>query len=200
MWQLSCSQRYAESLVTTRRWHFLPKSSSHWYPLPCMWAGTQHSSQENTPCSLSPLERGLEHGIPDAGCRARDAGTVRAPDCPRAGGISCQYLAPGNTQPGTQRARCHGPRGHYNPDRPEHTRPGPAPGARYGQGDTSRAPGTDLRAFAYHQAWRNGARPVHCTGDHGRAWGAGDCAECRGPGHDLYPDATPGGPAFSTLV
>ena len=25
-----------------------------------MWAGIQHSSQENTPCSLSPLERGLE--------------------------------------------------------------------------------------------------------------------------------------------
>ena len=25
-----------------------------------MWAGIQHFSQKNTPCSLSPLERGLE--------------------------------------------------------------------------------------------------------------------------------------------
>jgi transposase-like protein len=27
-----------------------------------MWAGIQHSSQENTPCSLSPLERGVKTG------------------------------------------------------------------------------------------------------------------------------------------
>ena len=25
-----------------------------------MWAGIQHSSQKNAPCSLSPLERGLQ--------------------------------------------------------------------------------------------------------------------------------------------
>ena len=31
-----------------------------WIPHPGMWAGRQHSSQENTPCSLSPLERGFK--------------------------------------------------------------------------------------------------------------------------------------------
>src|SRR5215510_11221190 len=35
-----------------------PKSSSHWAPHPCLWAGIPHYSQENTPCSLSHLERG----------------------------------------------------------------------------------------------------------------------------------------------
>src|SRR4029450_6172986 len=55
-----CPQRHAESLVTTHRWHFLSKSSSHWYPHPYMWAGIPHSSQENTPCSLSPLESGMQ--------------------------------------------------------------------------------------------------------------------------------------------
>ena len=28
-----------------------------------MWAGIQHSSQENTPCSLSPLERGVQDKV-----------------------------------------------------------------------------------------------------------------------------------------
>src|SRR5215470_6438569 len=59
MLQPSCSQRHAESLVTTHREHFLPKSSSNWYLHPCMRAGIQHASQENTTCSLSPLERGV---------------------------------------------------------------------------------------------------------------------------------------------
>ena len=31
-----------------------------WYLHPCTWAGIQHSPQKNTPCSLSPLERGLQ--------------------------------------------------------------------------------------------------------------------------------------------
>jgi hypothetical protein len=34
-----------------------------WYLHPCTWAGIRHSPQKNTPCSLSPLERGLDGGF-----------------------------------------------------------------------------------------------------------------------------------------
>src|SRR4029434_2376695 len=69
-----CPQRHAESLVTTHRWHFLSKSSSHWYPHPYMWAGIPHSSQENTPCSLSPLERGVQRSQDQATAGGRGLG------------------------------------------------------------------------------------------------------------------------------
>jgi len=59
MLPLSSLQRSAASLVTTHRGHFLPTSASHGFPHPCLWAGRQHFAQENTPCSFSPLERGL---------------------------------------------------------------------------------------------------------------------------------------------
>jgi hypothetical protein len=45
----SCSPRHAESLVTTHRGHSLSQSSSPWCPNPCIWAGIQHASQDNTP-------------------------------------------------------------------------------------------------------------------------------------------------------
>lgn len=60
MLQSSCSRCYAESLMTTHRWHFLPKFSSHGYLHPCMEAGRQRSSQKNAPCLLRPVERGLD--------------------------------------------------------------------------------------------------------------------------------------------
>ena len=59
MLPLSSLQRHAASLVTTHRGHFLPTSASHEFLHPCLWAGRQHFAQENTPCSFSPLERGL---------------------------------------------------------------------------------------------------------------------------------------------
>jgi len=63
MLPLSSLQRSAASLVTTHRGHFLPTSASHGFPHPCLWAGRQHFAQENTPCSFSPLERGLPHFV-----------------------------------------------------------------------------------------------------------------------------------------
>ena len=60
MLPLSGLQRHAASLVTIHRGHFLPASASHGFPHPCLWAGRQHFAQENTLCSFSPLERGLQ--------------------------------------------------------------------------------------------------------------------------------------------
>src|SRR5215467_1525591 len=45
--------------MSTSRIHRSEESASfREHPHRCMWAGIQHFSQKNTPCSLSPLERG----------------------------------------------------------------------------------------------------------------------------------------------
>jgi hypothetical protein len=56
--------------VTTPYRHVLPKSSSHWSLHPYIRAGIPRSSQKNTLCSLSPLERGL-NGLTQDNIRKR---------------------------------------------------------------------------------------------------------------------------------
>ena len=55
-----------------------------WYFHPCTWAGIQHSPQKNTPCSLSPLERGYHQIKRGTVVIQRDAQTRRylVPDRP----------------------------------------------------------------------------------------------------------------------
>ena len=129
---------------------------------------------------------GLERRVSGPGSGRRgDASGGRTGDA-RARGLSRQYAAPRRAQPGAQRPRRPGPWGHAHPGGPGHGHRGAAAGAGYGQWDTGRTPGADLRAAVYHQAGRDGVGLVHCAGDCGGAWGADHGAECRGAGHDLY--------------